>query len=60
MISHHWVKRHEDLYPAGHLPYVIPDEDKLAIKENIVEATIQAEELIRSAKLKNFHNANLW
>eukprot|EP00112_Aurelia_sp_Birch-Aquarium-sp1_P018256 Seg4332.3 transcript_id=Seg4332.3/GoldUCD/mRNA.D3Y31 product=Importin-7 protein_id=Seg4332.3/GoldUCD/D3Y31 len=47
MISHHWVKRHEDLYPAGHLPYVIPDEDKVTIKENIVEATIQAEELIR-------------
>ena len=47
MISHHWMKRHEDLYPAGHLPYVIPDADKTTIKENIVEATIHASELVR-------------
>ena len=47
MISHHWVKRHEDHYPVGHKPYVIPDEDKHAIKENIVEATTHAAELIK-------------
>jgi len=47
MISHHWVKRHEDHYPVGHKPYVIPDEDKHTIKENIVEATTHAAELVR-------------
>ncbi|XP_065070384.1 importin-7-like [Rhopilema esculentum] len=47
MISHHWVKRNEDLYPVGHLPYVIPDEDKHTLKENIVEATTHAAEQIR-------------
>eukprot|EP00794_Sanderia_malayensis_P018281 gene18281-20104_t len=47
MISHHWMKKNEDLYPAGNLPFVISDEDKMTIKDNIVEATIHATELVR-------------
>lgn len=47
MISQHWVKRSENLYPVGHQPYIISDEDKHTIKENIVEATMHAAELIR-------------
>lgn len=52
LISHHWVKKHEDLYPVGHQPYIISDEDKQTIKENIVEATTHAAELVRYVQIR--------
>ncbi len=41
------MKPKEDRFPNGQQPYVMSDGDKNALKENIVEATIHASELVR-------------
>ena len=46
MISQYWKERPPEL--ADGVPqFVIPDQDKATIRDNIVEAVIQAPELIR-------------
>ena len=43
----HWKERDASEFPRGEAPFVISDQDKAKIRENIVEAVINAPDLIR-------------
>lgn len=47
MVSQFWKDRDPSELIDGVQPYVIPEQDKVIIRENIVEAVIHAPELIR-------------
>lgn len=47
MVSQFWKDRDPSELIDGAQPYVIPEQDKVIIRENIVEAVIHAPELIR-------------
>ena len=47
MVSQCWKDRDPSELIDGVQPYVIPEQDKVIIRENIVEAVIHAPELIR-------------
>ena len=47
MIAQYWRDREPAELVEGVTPFVIADQDKATIRENIVEAVIHAPELIR-------------
>ena len=47
MVSQFWKDRDPSELTDGVQPYVIPEQDKVITRENIVEAVIHAPELIR-------------
>ena len=47
VIMQHWRERDPSDFPCGETPFVISDQDKVTIRDNIVEAVIHAPELIR-------------
>lgn len=47
VIMQHWKERDPSDFPCGEAPFVISDQDKVTIRDNIVEAVIHAPELIR-------------
>lgn len=47
MIAQYWKEREPSESVDGAVPFVIAEQDKATIRENIVEAVIHAPELIR-------------
>ena len=47
MIAQYWKDREPSELIDGDAPFVIAEQDKVTIRENIVEAVIHAPELIR-------------
>lgn len=47
MIAQYWKEREPSELAEGVAPFIIAEQDKATIRENIVEAVIHAPELIR-------------
>ena len=47
LIAQHWRERDPKYFSEGQIPFVVSEQDKITIKENIIEAVMHASELVR-------------
>jgi hypothetical protein len=47
MVVRYWKERDPNDFPDGDVPFVLPEQDKVFMREHLIEAVINAPDLIR-------------